>query len=274
MNTQPPTSTSILGHAHAEPARRPGPSLKLSLGLLALSVVAGIPLIVMTVRGVGQGLTSPIRRTPVEFTLDAKQATYAVYERTGSTTSVGSATFSQNHSGVLTPRDVTVTGPGGQVVATRQPGNVTETLSRGSAQFTATVRFSTPSSGRYSVRIGGPPTDVVVARALGDSFRAALGWVLGAIAASLLFVLAIVLLIVGAVRRNGADNRAALAASAPYGGYAPVAYPPAAYPPAGFGAPAAPVATPPGWYADPWNPSLLRYYDGQTWTGHTHPGQG
>lgn len=26
---------------------------------------------------------------------------------------------------------------------------------------------------------------------------------------------------------------------------------------------------PPGWYTDPWDQSLVRYYDGRAWTWHT-----
>lgn len=36
-----------------------------------------------------------------------------------------------------------------------------------------------------------------------------------------------------------------------------------------------PPTNAPGWYADPHNPDLLRYFDGGTWTQHTtprHPG--
>ncbi|SIR48989.1 DUF2510 domain-containing protein [Microbacterium sp. RURRCA19A] len=32
-----------------------------------------------------------------------------------------------------------------------------------------------------------------------------------------------------------------------------------------------PHNTPEGWYADPWDPRQLRYWDGTTWTGHVHP---
>lgn len=32
-----------------------------------------------------------------------------------------------------------------------------------------------------------------------------------------------------------------------------------------------PKNTPEGWYADPWEPRQLRYWDGTTWTGHVHP---
>ena len=40
---------------------------------------------------------------------------------------------------------------------------------------------------------------------------------------------------------------------------------------------ATPVTTaPPGWYADPYTPGLLRWFDGQTWTEHAtgYPGAG
>ena len=32
--------------------------------------------------------------------------------------------------------------------------------------------------------------------------------------------------------------------------------------------PSGPPMTPPGWHPDPWNASMLRYWDGSTWTGH------
>jgi hypothetical protein len=32
---------------------------------------------------------------------------------------------------------------------------------------------------------------------------------------------------------------------------------------------AVPATAPPGWYADPWNPAMLRWFDGIQWTGYT-----
>jgi hypothetical protein len=31
------------------------------------------------------------------------------------------------------------------------------------------------------------------------------------------------------------------------------------------------MATPQGWYADPNDPTIVRWWDGQQWTSHTHP---
>ncbi|AEF36117.1 MULTISPECIES: DUF2510 domain-containing protein [Mycobacteriaceae] len=35
--------------------------------------------------------------------------------------------------------------------------------------------------------------------------------------------------------------------------------------------PAGQSAVPPAWYPDPADPELLRYFDGQSWTGATRP---
>jgi hypothetical protein len=36
---------------------------------------------------------------------------------------------------------------------------------------------------------------------------------------------------------------------------------------------ATPAAAAAGWYADPNDPTLMRYFDGQVWTSSTRPGQ-
>ncbi|OBJ53770.1 hypothetical protein A9W95_17955 [Mycobacterium sp. 1423905.2] len=41
------------------------------------------------------------------------------------------------------------------------------------------------------------------------------------------------------------------------------------YVPHGWQTSPAPTSAP-GWYPDAHNPAVLRYFDGQTWTAHTH----
>ena len=111
MSFAPPTA--------AVPARRPGPSLKLAIGLMIAVVLVGVVCVVLAVRGFVQAFTSPVRSTPAELVLNAKKATYAVYERTGTKSGAGGITFSEGHATLLDPGDVTVTGPDGRVIETR-----------------------------------------------------------------------------------------------------------------------------------------------------------
>jgi Protein of unknown function (DUF2510) len=251
------------------PARRPGPSLKLAVGLMIAGVLVGVLCVVLAVRGFVQAFTGPIRSTPTELVLNAKKATYAVYERTGTQSIAGGFTNSESRSSVLGPRDVSVTGPDGRTIETRRPGNVTETITRNRKVFTATVRFTVPAAGRYTVRIGGLETEVIVARTLGDSFRSAVPYILGAVTSGLALLVGLVLLIVGSVRRRNASAPVAAVAAAP---------PYMSYPPASPGMPGPPrsAAPPPaaGWYPDPWDARFYRYYDGEAWSGHTSPRQG
>lgn len=231
----------------AEPRRRPGPSLKLSLGMIIVAVVAGVGFGVWAFRSFSGAFTSPVRTTPSEFTITAKKGTYAVYERTGTRNTAGNVTFSRSEGTVLGPRNVTVTGPAGPV-PTRGPGNVNETITRGSAEYTASVRFDTAEAGRYTVRVSGPATQVVVARTLADAFEAAALAIVGVAVCGLLLLLGIVLLIVGAVRRKRADA-VPVPAYAGYGG---------GYPPTAGGGPyAAPggVAPSPSPYGTPGGPA-------------------
>jgi hypothetical protein len=127
-----------------------------------------------------------------------------------------------------------------------------ETITRGSAEYSSSLAFHTPSSGDYVLRFSnGVPTTVVVARSVSDAIRGVLVWFgVGAIGAALLLA-GVVMLIVGAVRR-GRAKRAAYAAA---WGAAPTWYgpnpqwsPPAGapgYPPPYPPPPQAPPAYPP-----------------------------
>lgn len=244
-----------------EPARKPGPSLKLSLGMIIAAIVVGAALAIVASRSFVGVFTSPSRATPAEFSIDAKKGTYAVYERTGTQNRAGNVTFNENAGTVLGPRNVTVTGPGGESIATRGRGSVNETLTRGSIVYTASVRFDTPTAGRYTVRVQGPATQVIVARTLTDAFTSAALAVIGVVLCGLLLVLGIILLIVGAVRRSRAENRGPVVPSpyptGPYSGYPPASSgttPPGSAAPGSYGSPG-PYASPSPTPAASWPPA-------------------
>ena len=254
--------STIESAAPTAPRREPGPRLWLSIGVIVAAVVVGAVCGFQTYRAFRSIADAPVIATPARITLVASGGTYDVYERTGNRSSSGGFTFSNDRSTVLDPADVRVTGPGGVDVATRGMGNTTETITKGTAVFTASVRFTASTPGTYTVTVGGTPTQVLVARSFGGVFERIIGWLLGIIAAVLLFIAGVVLLIVGAVRRRNARGRA--------GGPSPVvpAYA-ATYAPAY--APAHAPAPVPGWYPDPSTPALWRYHDGQRWTENTAP---
>jgi hypothetical protein len=63
------------------------------------------------------------------------------------------------------------------------------------------------------------------------------------------------------------------AASQPQASYGQAAYGQAAYGQAAAAQPAAaPSGIPASWYPDPSRPGQLRWWDGQQWTEHVHPG--
>jgi hypothetical protein len=225
--------------------RRPGPSLAVSLAVLGIGVVlaalGGVETALPLVRTLTHSTSHP---TPARLSQHLTHGTYEIYELTGDRSSA----FSPLRPGSVDigPGDVTVTSPGGQpvnVTVTREGAD--ETLTLGDRVYTGALQFAVPTSGEYVVSVtSNAPTRVILARSVGSIVRSVVGWIALAGAGGLLFLVGLVLLIVGLVRR----------------GRQPVGY---------AGAPGM-ALPPPNWYADPSQPGQLRYWDGGQWTDGTH----
>ncbi len=227
----------------SERTRRKGPGLVLSLGVMGVCFVLCA---VFLGRGFGElahGVFDPVRPQGTTIVLDARKGTYYVFQRRGSVP--------------LRATDVTVTGPGGDVVPARTTDSF-ETYTTNTDVYEATIRFRAERAGTY--RIGVPETaDVLAKRAAFDALGASVSDIGFAALAGLGVAVGIIMLIAGIVRRS--HDR-----PPPEVAKAPVAAP---YAPTFTGGGGPPAPTTPGWYPDPWRQAAWRYHDGQQWTGHT-----
>jgi len=237
MVTPPPSAPA---------GRRPGPGLGLSLIVGAVGLLIGIVAVVAIVIPLVGVFTSDVYTVPGVIHLHLKDTRYTVYQRSGERSPFG-ITNPDNSIVRITPAALTVTAPDDSTVPVDYDSR-SESISRGSDEYTSTLTFDPPSSGDYTLQFTNrPPTTVIVARSVSDAIRGVAVWFgVGAIG-GLLLVVGIVMWIVGAVRR-GRAKRAAYAAAwgaAPgwYGpnpqwappagapGYPPAYPPPAQYPP-------------------------------------------
>jgi hypothetical protein len=245
MVTEPYHPGGPPGMSPGGPPRGPGPApdrsrrgqrtMIVGTILIVASVIIGVTSVVVVGTSMGRPLyetmTNPARATPVDEKLTLRAGRYAVFGLTEPTTDAGD-------TAEITAKDVKVTGPDGKAVVTSNFGSLSEDLTRSEGVYTGAVRFTTPVDGEYRVRVSTKNAQVVIAPALGSGFSAVLGWLIAGFLSGLTFLLGVVLLIVGAVRRRRSKRQPAPD-------------------------PAAPAK---GWYPAPDVEGKQRYWDGQTWT--------
>jgi hypothetical protein len=219
--------------------RPPGPSLRLSLVLVIAGLALAIPTLIAGIAPIIRTVTTSNRYTvPGEIRVHLNRGNYMVFEHSGSNS--GDSVFGNDGTSTLGPENVTVTSREGVSVPVRSRGSIRETLDNHGDRFEGVARFTTPAEGDYTIEVrNASPTTVLIAHPITDTIRSALGWFALAGLGGTSFVVGIVLLIVGSVRRGRVHNAMA---------YAPT--------------------VPAGWHPDPSGSGRLRYWDGYRWTEH------
>jgi hypothetical protein len=207
------------------------------LVITVAAVIVGVTSAVIVGNSIGRPLyevmSNPVRPTPVDETLTLRAGRYTVFEL-----------VADNEAPPITAEDVKVTGPDGKKVATSGFRSSSEEVTRGSTVYAGAVEFTVPAPGDYRVRVTNPgKTEVVIAPGLGSGFDTGMAWLLAGLASGIAFLIGVVLMIVGAVRRRRGRKPAAAAARNWN-----------------------PTGPDKGWYPAPDSPGRQRYWDGQAWT--------
>ena len=276
------------------PAQPPAPKPK-GKGLTvtgALLMLVGVLLVIGGIVGAVSAAAKLVSElggastTPATITKQLTGGTtYAVFvEASG-----GTGTTDDPFTSEVGTSDISVTGPDGGTVPIQETGSTTQTLDNNGSTYGALVTFTPPSTGQYTIKVGGSGASVLVApdvAAIGKSFVAVALIPLGIIVG----LVGLILLIVGLVRRSSSKRAASQPGYAGSAGYAGPGYgasapqpyvaptaptptpapaaplPPPVVPPTPAPAPAA--TTPAGWYPDAQRPGGQRYWDGSAWTEH------
>jgi len=209
-----------------------GPSLVLSLGVLAFGVAVALAGALGTWRALAPTLfTSSAYPVPATIERHLDKGDYEVYQRTGTHDRVPGFSTTEEAPITIGPNDVAVVGPDGNPLAV-EIADMSETVSRDRATYTGAVWFHVSDAGTYriNIRSSGGFDEVLITSTIGDAFRRAALWLATAVVGGLAAVTGLVLLLVGVSRRRR-----------------------------GVG---------PGWYADPGGSGRLRWWNGNAWTEH------
>jgi hypothetical protein len=186
--------------------RRPGPGLGISLVVMGAGLVLAIISVIVIVLPLLGAFTSPVYDVPGQYEVHLRDARYIVYQRTGTRAIFGSS--QEGPTVRIPPESVTVRAPDGTLVPVSYTSK-NETITRGSAEYTSSLEFDTPTRGLYQLSLGTDPsnptsTTVIVARSIGDAIHGVLAWFGVGALGGLIMVVGLVMLIVGATRRGRA----------------------------------------------------------------------
>lgn len=235
-------------------------------------IVAGGAWFITRIAGLADQLPVASWQTPGEESMTLAPGEYAVSELVGY--SLGSGNSPSGLGFTLDSEDVTVTGPQGPVaVRCANCGFTSEEVSVGNDVFQAVAHFDVRAEGTYTVSVAGDGANVAVTPSVAQIFGSMAPTFIPMGIGGLLVLVAIVWAIIAAfVKKKPA------AVGPTYPGGAGTGYPTAdqqvGYPSAATLAPppTAPLGQPPGWYADPADPSQKRWWDGQSWSDQTYRG--
>ncbi|MDQ1511555.1 MAG: hypothetical protein QOG50_3399 [Actinomycetota bacterium] len=209
---------------------------------MVVGAVVGIASIVAIAVPFVRTFTESAHSVPSQFSIHLRHARYTVFELTGSRSGFNFGTSPSGHI-TLEPSQVAVTAPDGQPVFVFHAVN-SETLNRGSSEYTSAVQFDAPMSGGYDVRLSPrTPTWVIITRAPRDVIRSVLVWFATGAVGGIILVAGLVMLIVGVTRRGRARRATQVGWGQPQWGQPAwgAQYPPpqygAQYPPAPYGPP-------------------------------------
>jgi hypothetical protein len=213
--------------------RAPGPSLRLSIPLLALGIVAAIV--------AGVGLANGLVHTLDNATLVSGPGTVQVQCRAGSyLLYVESGTPSVSGA----PSSVVVTAPDGATVPL-QAQAATETVTRYGQRFSGQLGFNVVNPGSYTVAVHTAGADLVVAPSFTTIARENLGWDILLLVGLLVGLTGLTLLVIRLVQRSRSRRRVAAFPGGPWG--APPGWSGHQGPPRGPGQPGWAPPGQPGW---------------------------